>query len=211
MKDVRLFFEKRGSLKFISHLDMNRFFIRLLRKSRLDIWYTEGFNPHPYITFALPLSLGFESTYEIVDFRVNDDNLSFFDIENAFKSVVPKDIKIFKAASPVLKSGKISFTKYLLTFNSIDVASKFVNYLKGENVVISKKSKRGDIKEIDVSEKIKSVNLIDDTNIEIILPAGNDNINPSLLVSAFMENNNLETQVSYLRTALLDENCNLFE
>lgn len=211
MKDVRLFFEKRGSLKFISHLDMNRFFIRFLRKSGLDIWYTEGFNPHPYITFALPLSLGFESTYEIVDFRVNDDNLSFSDIENAFKSVVPKDIKIIKAASPVLKTGKISFTKYLLTFNSIDVASKFVKYLKGENVVISKKSKRGYIKEIDVSEKIKSVNVIDDTNIEIILPAGNDNINPSLLVSAFMESNNLEIQVSYLRTALLDENCNLFE
>ena len=211
MKAVRLFFEKRGPLKFISHLDMNRFFIRILRKTGLDIWYTEGFNPHPYVTFALPLSLGFESTYETVDFRVNDDNLSFEEIENAFKAVVPNDIIILKAAAPVLKTGKIAFTKYVLDFEILEDAIKFVEFLNGDSVVINKKSKRGEIKVIDVKEKIKSATINDLKKVQLILPAGNDNINPSLLVAAFNEKNCTESKVCYLRTALLDADCNLFE
>lgn len=211
MKDVRLFFEKRGSLKFISHLDMNRFFIRLLRKTGLDIWYTEGFNPHPYVTFALPLSLGFESSYEIVDFRVNDESLSFEEIENAFKAVVPSDIIILKAAAPVLKTGKIAFTKYVLGFETQTDALKFVDFLNSDSVVINKKSKRGEIKVIDVKDKIKSAVIVELKKVELILPAGNDNVNPSLLVAAFNEKNCTEYKVFYLRTALLDADCKSFE
>ena len=210
MKDVRLIFEKRGSLKFISHLDMNRFFIRLLRKSGLDIWYTEGFNPHPYVTFALPLSLGFESSYEIVDFRVNDDSLSFEAIEEAFKAIVPKDIVILKACAPILKTGKIAFAKYLLEFKNNYTAELFSEYLKCSSVIINKKSKRGEIKVIDVSDKIKEVNLLENNAVELILPAGNDNINPLLLVNAYEEKHSAKISVLYTRTALLDVDCNLF-
>ena len=210
MKDVRLIFEKRGSLKFISHLDMNRFFTRIMRKSGLDIWYTEGFNPHPYITFALPLSLGFESTYEIVDFRVNDDNLDFTEIENSIKAVVPSEIVIIKAVQPVLKTGKIAFTKYLLEFSKEVDAKEFFDFLKRDSVIISKRTKRGDIKEMDVAEKIESDSEILTNSVELILPAGNDNINPSTLVTAFAKEKEREVTVSYLRTALLDAEKNYF-
>ena len=74
LKSVRLFFKKNGPLKFVSHLDMNRVMIRLLRLSKVPVWYTEGFNRHPYITFALPLSLGFSSEYEVMDFRFDNDS-----------------------------------------------------------------------------------------------------------------------------------------
>ena len=74
LKNVRLFFKKDGPLRFVSHLDMNRVMTRILRLSKVPVWYTEGFNPHPYITFALPLSLGFSSEYEVMDFRLDDDN-----------------------------------------------------------------------------------------------------------------------------------------
>ena len=57
MIDVRTVFEKKGRAKYISHLDLNRFMMRAFRRSGLPIWYTEGFNPHPYATFALALSL----------------------------------------------------------------------------------------------------------------------------------------------------------
>ena len=57
MRNVRVFFTKHGRMKFASHLDMNRLMTRLIRLSNIPIWYTEGFNQHPYITFALPLSL----------------------------------------------------------------------------------------------------------------------------------------------------------
>ena len=80
LKSVRLFFKKNGPLKFVSHLDMNRVMIRLLRLSKVPVWYTEGFNRHPYITFALPLSLGFSSEYEVMDFRFDNDD---FEISRA--------------------------------------------------------------------------------------------------------------------------------
>ena len=68
--DYRVFYSKTGRLKYISHLDVNRLMQRALKRSGLPVWYTEGFNPHIYITFALPLALGLESFYEVMDFRL---------------------------------------------------------------------------------------------------------------------------------------------
>ena len=74
MKNVRVFYRKDGACKYISHLDTNRVMLRAIGKSRLNIWRTEGFNQHAYITFALPLSLGFASECESMDFRILDDD-----------------------------------------------------------------------------------------------------------------------------------------
>ena len=73
MKTVRLFYKKSGRAKYVSHLDTMRAMTRLLRRAQLPAWYTEGFNPHLYITFAMPLSLGFSSDYELADIRLTDD------------------------------------------------------------------------------------------------------------------------------------------
>ena len=63
-------------MKFVSHLDMNRFMTRLINKAKIPIWFTEGFNQHAYFNFAVPLSLGFEGQYEILDLRIVDPNYS---------------------------------------------------------------------------------------------------------------------------------------
>ncbi|MBQ9964192.1 MAG: DUF2344 domain-containing protein, partial [Clostridia bacterium] len=57
---MRITFSKTGSARYISHLDLNRTMTRAVRRAGLPIWYTEGFNRHPYLTFAAPLSLGYE-------------------------------------------------------------------------------------------------------------------------------------------------------
>ncbi|MEE0946653.1 MAG: TIGR03936 family radical SAM-associated protein [Acutalibacteraceae bacterium] len=208
MKNVRVFFSKKGRLKFISHLDMNRFFTRALRKSGLPIWYTEGFNPHPYLTFALPLSLGFESEYEILDFRLVDDGVSFEEVKEKLSAVLPDDIKINRVDEPVMKVGKISAAKFEISF-STDEVKDFYDYLKGNEVVIKKKTKKGDIKVENVAEKLKSVQL-DGCKVIVVLPAGNDNVNPTLLVSAFEEMCEKNVRVSYFRTAVYGENLSLF-
>ena len=59
MRNVRIWFVKDFECRYISHLDLNRTMLRALHKSKLPIWHTEGFNPHPFATFPLPLSLGF--------------------------------------------------------------------------------------------------------------------------------------------------------
>ena len=60
MRCVRVWFHKTGPIRYISHLDLMRTMTRAIRRSRIPLWYTEGFNPHPYMTFALPLSLGMQ-------------------------------------------------------------------------------------------------------------------------------------------------------
>ena len=82
MLRVRATFKKTGRAKYISHLDLNRCMLRTFRRSGLPIWYTEGFNPHPYYAFALALSLGFESECEILDFNITDDNMSMEEIRD---------------------------------------------------------------------------------------------------------------------------------
>ena len=64
MRCVRVWFHKTGPIRYISHLDLMRTMTRAIRRSGIDLWYTEGFNPHPYMTFALPLSLGMQSVCE---------------------------------------------------------------------------------------------------------------------------------------------------
>lgn len=209
MKNVRVFFEKTGKMKFISHLDMNRFFTRILRRSKLPVWYTEGFHPHPYIAFALPLSLGFESCYEVLDFKVEDDEISFEKIMKSLEAVVPSGIKIKTVAEPLKKSGKISFAGFDVIFENDDTASAFFDYLNGGNVVVSKKTKKGQIKIEEISEKIVSLSLNENT-VSLILPAGNDNINPTLLVTSFCEKTETEVIPQYIRTAIYDEEKKLF-
>ena len=118
LRSVRVFYEKSGSMKFISHLDMNRFMIRMVRISKIPVWYSEGFNPHPYITFALPLSLGFESSYEVMDIRLDDDAYTNQEVFNSLNSVFPPDIKLIKVSDPVTKAGEITSAEFITSLGS---------------------------------------------------------------------------------------------
>ena len=60
-------YEKTENVKYVSHLDFVRMFGRALRRAHLPIAYSEGFNPHPLLTFALPLSVGYTSECEIIE------------------------------------------------------------------------------------------------------------------------------------------------
>lgn len=68
---IRMKFAKYGSIKFIGHLDMMRFFQKAIRRSGIDIRYSEGFSPHQIMSFAAPLGVGIESLGEYLDIEVN--------------------------------------------------------------------------------------------------------------------------------------------
>ncbi|MBR3737453.1 MAG: TIGR03936 family radical SAM-associated protein, partial [Eubacterium sp.] len=80
MQEIRLRFSKTDTAKYISHLDINRAFQRAFSRAKINLWYTEGFNPHPYMSFSLPLSLGVESLCENVDIRIIDDSADYSEI-----------------------------------------------------------------------------------------------------------------------------------
>ena len=77
---LRIKFSKYGEIKYIGHLDVMRYFQKVMRRSDTDIAYTEGFSPHQKMSFALALGVGVESEAEYMDIEVNslknaDDSL----------------------------------------------------------------------------------------------------------------------------------------
>lgn len=188
MRSVRVFYKKKNLLRFVSHLDMNRLMPRIIRKTNIPVWYTEGFNSHVYINFALPLSLGFESDYEALDFKVTDDGFSNEAVFSELSRVMPEHIEIIKVADPVFKPGKIAFAKFRISFEDGGaIANSLEEFLKAESITVLKKTKKGTMKEVELADKIArfSIKLNVNTQLEVILSAGADNINPQLLLSEF--------------------------
>ncbi len=203
-------------MRFISHLDMTRFMARLIRKAGLPVWYTEGFNPHLYMTFALPLSLGFESEYEVVDIRLLDDDYPIDTLCDKLNEVCPPYIHFFDAAEPIKKAGDVGGAEFSITFDDKGETKDALNeFLNRDSITVLKKTKKGDIKELEVADKIKafSIDTKDgDTVLKITLPAGSiENLNPELFLTAFFENNGKYFCYVVNRTAKLDLNGKRFK
>ena len=189
MKSVRIFYTKLGRMKFVSHLDMNRLMIRVIRKSGIPVWYTEGFNRHIYINYAVPLSLGFEGVYEVMDIRLTDDDFSFEETVDRLNAAAPEGIEFFRAEEPVLPTVDIAFAEYELIFDpeNAHLYEKLKEFLSRKSVICQKKDKKGRIKEFDIIPKIKSAEFAGDKAL-LTLSAGNEgNLNPSLVLSKFFE------------------------
>ena len=187
MRSVRVLYEKFGPMKFISHLDMNRFMIRMVRVSNIPVWYSEGFNPHPYITFALPLSLGFDSSYEVMDIRLDDDNYSNSQVFDALSSVLPDGIKLISVSDPVMKAGEINAAKFIVTFEKIseNLKNSIESFFQLDEILTEKKSKKGKINLVDISKMIYDYKFEENELIIRLAAGGNNNLNPKLLLDAF--------------------------
>ena len=176
-------------MKFVSHLDMNRLMTRVIRKLGIPVWYTEGFNRHIYINYAVPLSLGFEGVYEIMDIRLTDDTFSLEETLDRLNAAAPEGIEFLRANNPILPTADIAFAEYELAFDPENAFAyeKLKEFLSKESVICQKKDKKGRIKEFDIIPKIKSAEFKGDKAL-LVLTAGNEgNLNPSLVLSAFFE------------------------
>ena len=202
-------------MRFISHLDMTRFLARAIRRAEIPVWYTEGFNPHLYMTFALPLSLGFESEYEVVDIRLINDEYPTQTLCDRLNAVCTPDIHFFKAAEPQLKTGDVAGADFVIDFcDGGTLAEKLDMFLKSDSITVLKKTKKGEIKQIEIADKIKSFTVDKsgkNTRLKIRLPAGSvDNLNPELILQRFFETNADRCDFVINRVAILDADQNLF-
>ncbi|MBQ7047022.1 MAG: DUF2344 domain-containing protein [Oscillospiraceae bacterium] len=195
MVKIRVVFEKRGRAKYISHLDLNRCMQRIFKRSGLPVWYTEGFNPHIYIMFALPLSLGYESSVEIMDFNLNEE-LPLDEIVSKLNAVMPEGLRAVKAWKPVNKHTAIKaagFKISIKTDNAEYLSERFDGFMAQDQIYTVKKTKRGGEKLIDLKPDIKILGTKineDSLVIDALFPAGTDkNLNPSLLTDLFLKDN----------------------
>lgn len=190
MKSVRLWYKKDGLAVYTSHLDMNRCFTRAVRRAQIPLWYTEGFNPHPYLTFALPLSLGMESLYESMDIRIvgESSNSEIFDL---LKGAMPPGIEIVSVDDPVDDPKTIAFGEFDLLFDCEDTSgltTLIEQLLSADELIVQKLGKQGRkkvLKDINLLEFLKSYSVSCSGNrvkLTVVFPAGSTtNINPTLL------------------------------
>jgi len=219
MRNVRIWFTKEYECKYISHLDLNRCMLRAVRRAQLPIWYTEGFNPHPFVTFPLPISLGIDGKRECMDIRIVDDNYDISLIPTAMNPYLPRGIKVFDATFPKFDPKYIAFAKFYAEIEIDDLdANEIENELlkiqKLDSLIIQKKSKAG-MKDIDVLPYVQSFEFLskeDACSFYVTLPAGNTkNIGLPLLIKAI--ENHLDKEINYkiVKLDMYTENMTPFE
>ncbi len=188
MRSIRIWFNKKNSAKYISHLDLTRCLIRAFRRTDIPLWYTEGFNPHPHLVFGLPLPLGVEGLRETLDIRLNDDSYPNERVLEQLNLATVPGIEFLEIAEPALKPLAIVFGDYTVTIPNINNSDEFIkkitNAINDGDITIEKKTKKGDFKLINVCEHITDISFsVDDTTVtfNFRLPAGNDfTVNPLL-------------------------------
>ncbi len=195
--EVRVFFTKTGMAKYISHLDLMRCMTRALRRAQIPLWYTEGFNPHLFMTFARPLPLGVESLCESVDIRLVGE-MTFREIKTRLNDALPRDITVISVAKPVHKPTEIAFAEYEIRLFSDDPAAlmKAVEArFAAETLPVQKKAKQGKRrveKEVDIKPNIlafESSLQADSVTLSVRVTAGDqNNVSPALLLEALTLN-----------------------
>ena len=216
---VRLWFKKYGKAKFISHLDLNRTMIRAVRMAGIPIWYTEGFNKHPYITFPAPLSIFVSGENEAMDFKITN-SIKFAEIRDKMNKVLPQGIEVIKVSEPVMKVSMIHWAQYKIELlfencSSMETYGILQSCKNAENLNIEKKTKKGS-KIIDVKQYFMNADICynqTNTVIDIILPCGStDNINPSLILDAVQDYSDRKFQYTNItRLMLLNDKMEQFQ
>ncbi len=213
MKNVRIWFSKLNECKYISHLDLNRCMLRAVRRAQLPIWYTEGFNPHPFVTFPLPISLGIEGVKECMDIRIVDDNYDISLIADAMNKYLPAGIRILGATYPKHEPKLIAFAEYDAkietdTMTDSELREEIIKLRDRNSVLIKKKSKAG-MKDVDVLPYIKVIdfkNCEDECSFTVVLPAGNTkNIGLPLILKAIENELNIEINYFIKKTNMFTE------
>lgn len=169
---VRIKFSKVGSLQFISHLDLNRTMKTVMIRAGVPIKYSEGFNPHPKMVFALPLSVGTESVTEYLDFKITRP-MTEEEMTERLNSAFPPEMRVLSAYEPSSKFTDVKYAEYVLE-SDVDFS---VEPLEAESIVVLKRTKSGE-KETDIKPLIRSY-IKNGNTLTVVLSASPDSyLNP---------------------------------
>ena len=140
MPELRFRFVKEGRAAYLSHLDMMRTFQRAFLRAGWKVRHSEGFNPHPKMSIAMPLQLGCESACEALDVSLLE--LPENPAENLNRAL-PEGIRILSVYPPEMPVREIAWTEWSLRFRSAEDAARAEAVLKQPSLPVEKKTKRG--------------------------------------------------------------------
>lgn len=179
---IRIKFEKYGVMKFIGHLDVMRFFQKAIRRAGIDIRFSEGFSPHPVMSFAAPLGVGMESMGEYLDIEANSmtseeemkealnremtEGISIVSVRvlpdserNAMASVAAAGYQIIGSPKdPEANAGKDSANGIVPGLSIEETREKLAAFYARDHIMVMKKTKKGE-RELDLKPGIFSLNI----------------------------------------------------
>jgi len=213
---VRIFFTKSGRAIYTSHLDLTRAMSRALCRSGLPVWYTEGFHPHLYMTFALPLSLGTTGLCESMEVKMLED-VPADEIVSRLNAAMPEGLRAVSAAAPVMQPKEIMWADYRLYLRcrAEEGREAIEKFFALAEIPTEKRSKKG-IKTVDIKPMMSLLSIEDAENgllLDLRCRAGVEiNLNPTLALDALAQFTGFRAdQVKIERYAVWTEKLEAFK
>ena len=205
-KLIRVKYKKEDEMIFISHLDLQRLLQRAFRRAKINLSYSEGFNPHPKMSYGNALALGVESQGEYVDIEIEDD-IEVKEFLERINEQLPDGIKFVKGQEIDPKTPSLSsiivYGEYIFNIDlEVPLSKEFVksrvlNFVKSKEIIITKKNKKGKKVEVDIRPMIRNFGLVslDDnrvTFVSTIATGSKANLNINILIPQILDMLNLD-------------------
>ena len=189
----RILFEKTGDAVYISHLDLMRLFQRAFKRGGLNLKHTQGFSPRAMVSIALPMSVGVESSCEILDYElVGQEELSFAEIKERLNATMPAGVRVLDAYDSPRKPKDLTHLDIAICLEydngipagCMDAIRELFNR---ESLVVTKRGKNGPVDQ-DIIPMISNLGITAVSEQELELTARvcaqNPSLNPQQMVSA---------------------------
>lgn len=186
-KNLRVRFEKTGMLKYISHLDLCRTMRTAFNRAKTPVRYSEGYNPHPRMTFSPPLPLGAQSVCEYMDLQVPEDT-DPQSVCRALDRVTAPELRFTEAYFSESSLTDAAYAEYEMILSDPVTIRDAEQVLKAPPHIF-KKTKKGTEKEVDPGELIHSYRVLEKDGavcVRAVLCCSSDRyLNPEHLAALF--------------------------
>ena len=188
----RLLFEKTGNAIWISHLDLMRLFQRSFKRAGLPLTHTQGFNPRPSVSIALPLSVGVESVCELLDFDLEGDPVPLDEIKDRLNQVLVEGVQVLSVYESGLKIKHLAYLDCQVDLEydggvAENATEQISRLFTQPEVIVDKKGKNG-ITQQNIIPMIKKLDVLQaDANtvrLHAIVCCQNPTLNPAQLTAA---------------------------
>ena len=187
----RALFEKTGNAVWMSHLDLMRLFQRAFKRAGLPLTHTQGFNPRPSVSIALPLSVGVESQCELLDFDLDGAQVPCNEIRDRLNSALVEGVRVREVYENGSKIKNLAFLRCVVTLeydNGVPegAGERIRGLFASDRLLLDKKSKNG-ITEQDIIPMIRSVEIKEEGRtvaLDAVVCCQNPTLNPMQISAA---------------------------
>lgn len=216
----RLLFKKTGTAVWMSHLDLMRLFQRAFKRAGLHLTHTQGYNPRPSVSIALPLSVGTESVCELLDFELNDKNIDYPTICTQLNRALVQGVEVLDVYENGKKIRDLAYLQCEVALHyDVEIpygAQKTIEDLFSRpELLVVKKTKNGP-KEQDIIPMIRDIHVTSDGARALIIHATiccqNPTLNPTQLVQGICDTipDFAPDHTTYRRLEIFDKDEKLF-